>query len=137
MSNGTIDKIKDLTHSYISWLKDNTILREVNDGWIEIETPYIDRHNDFISIYVRKNKSLFDLTDGGYTLEDFSMSGCSFSGKKKKMILLQTLRNFGMELNDNGMIVTNADNDNFPVKIHSLIQAIITINEMSLSARRK
>ena len=133
MSAGSIEEIKDLTESYISWLKNKTILRKVNDGWVEIETPYVDRHNDFVAIYVRKNGSYFELTDGGYVLEDLSMSGCSFSSPKKKMLLLQTLRNFGAELTDNGMIFTNADKDNFPVKKHSLIQAIITVNDMFFS----
>ena len=133
MRAGAIDEIKILTDSYISWLKDKTILREVNDGWIEIETPYIDRHNDFITIYVRKNENHFELTDGGYVLGDLSMSGCSFSSKKKKMLLLQTLRNFGTELTENDIIITKADKDNFPVKKQSLIQAIIAVNDMFFS----
>ncbi len=58
MNAGVMEEIKDLNDSYISWLKNKTILREVDDGWFEIETPYTDRHNDFITIYVRKNKNL-------------------------------------------------------------------------------
>jgi hypothetical protein len=37
-----------------SWLKDRTTLREVNGEYVEITTPYIDRHNDALQIYARR-----------------------------------------------------------------------------------
>ena len=33
------------------WLKDKTTLREVDGEWVEITTPYLDRHNDALQIY--------------------------------------------------------------------------------------
>jgi len=41
------------------WLKGKTTLREVNGSWVEITTPYLDRHNDALQIYARAE-------DGGY-----------------------------------------------------------------------
>ena len=43
----------DLIRSYYDWLKAKTSWREVN-GWVEITTPYLDRHNDYIQIYLRQ-----------------------------------------------------------------------------------
>ena len=48
-----IDEIRKLIDEYTAWLKDKTALRQVGD-WIEITTPYLDRHNDYIQIYVKR-----------------------------------------------------------------------------------
>jgi hypothetical protein len=47
--------------------RDKSVLREVNDQYVEITTPYLDRHNDYTQIYVRRDNGAFMLTDGGET----------------------------------------------------------------------
>jgi len=47
-----IDEIQVLLDKYLQWLKDKTVLRQVND-WVEITTPYLDRHNDYLQMYAR------------------------------------------------------------------------------------
>lgn len=37
-----IQDIQNLMDTYYSWLKDKTILRQI-DQWVEITTPYLDR----------------------------------------------------------------------------------------------
>jgi hypothetical protein len=59
----TMQEIEKLLTDYRTWLKDNTTLREVNASWIEITTPYLDRHNDALQIYARAE-------NGGYVLTD-------------------------------------------------------------------
>jgi len=44
-----ITDVQALLDKYIAWLKDKNILREVKD-WVEITTPYLDRHNDYLQI---------------------------------------------------------------------------------------
>src|SRR5439155_122220 len=61
----TTDEIEKLLHDYREWLKEKTTLREVNNAWVEITTPYLDRHNDMLQIYARAE-------DGGYVLTDVS-----------------------------------------------------------------
>lgn len=39
--------------SYHVWLKDKSVLRQI-DQWVEITTPYLDRHNDYIQIYAKQ-----------------------------------------------------------------------------------
>ena len=56
----------DLISRYYEWLKAKTSWREIND-WVEITTPYLDRHNDYIQIYLRQQGSEWVLTDDGYT----------------------------------------------------------------------
>ena len=50
-------EIKELNSQYFDWLRDNTILREINDDWTEITTPFLDRHNDCLQIYVKPDNS--------------------------------------------------------------------------------
>lgn len=42
----TVREIERLLSDYRAWLKDKTTLREVNGAWVEITTPYLDRHTD-------------------------------------------------------------------------------------------
>jgi hypothetical protein len=44
--NVGVVEIEKLLRDYQTWLKDRTSLREVVSEYVEITTPYIDRHND-------------------------------------------------------------------------------------------
>ena len=68
--------IQRLLDQYVAWKKDKPVLREVN-GWTEITTPYLDRHNDYLQIYARREDNNFVLTDDGYVIEDLQQSGCT------------------------------------------------------------
>ena len=50
----SVAEIEKLLSDYRQWLKDKTTLREVDDTWAEITTPYLDRHNDSLQIYARQ-----------------------------------------------------------------------------------
>lgn len=41
-----IDEIRGLLDQYAQWVRDKSVLREVNDQYVEITTSYLDRHND-------------------------------------------------------------------------------------------
>ena len=71
-----IDEIRGLLDQYAQWVRDKSVLREVNDQYVEITTPYLDRHNDYTQIYVRRDNGAFLLTDGGETIQDLRASGC-------------------------------------------------------------
>jgi hypothetical protein len=62
-----IDEIQNLIGEYVRWLKDKTTLRQINE-WIEITTPYLDRHNDYLQIYAQRKNHGFLLTDDGYII---------------------------------------------------------------------
>lgn len=42
-----IDEIRGLLDQYAQWVRDKSVLGEVNDQYVEITTPYLDRHNDY------------------------------------------------------------------------------------------
>ena len=77
-----IDEVRGLLDQYAQWVRDKSILREVNDQYVEITTPYLDRHNDYTQIYVRKDDGGFVLTDGGDTIQDLRASGCDLETSK-------------------------------------------------------
>jgi len=123
-----IQDIQRLLDAYHAWLKNKTALRQI-DQWIEITTPYLDRHNDYIQIYARKSNGGYVLTDDGYTLDDLEQSGCKLQSPKRQELLKMTLNGFGVQLRDNALEV-HASPDNFPLRKHNLVQAMLAVNDM-------
>ena len=123
-----IQEIQRLLDDYLAWLKDKTQLRQI-DQWIEITTPYLDRHNDYIQIYARRENNGFLLTDDGYTIEDLEQSGCKLQSPKRQDLLKMTLNGFGVRLQDNALQV-HASTDNFALRKHNIVQAILAVNDM-------
>ena len=76
----------DLINRYYDWLKAKTNWREINE-WVEITTPYLDRHNDCIQIYLKRQDGEWVLTDDGYTLADLAQSGCEIDTPRRKALL--------------------------------------------------
>src|SRR5215475_321483 len=85
-----IDEIRGLLDQYAQWVRDKSVLREVNDQYVEITTPYLDRHNDYTQIYVRRDNGAFMLTDGGETIQDLRASGCDLETSKRRGLLTST-----------------------------------------------
>jgi hypothetical protein len=125
--------LENLTDQYFSWLRSKTTTKQI-DGWTEITTPYIDRHNDYIQIYVRKDKDEWILTDDGETLSDLALSGCTLDTPRRKALLQTTLNSFGMHMEDGAITVKSTDSQ-YPLRKHSLIQAMLSVNDLFYLAR--
>lgn len=123
-----IDEIQNLLDKYLLWLKDKTTLRQVKD-WIEITTPYLDRHNDYMQIYVKHDNGGFVISDDGYTIEDLRLSGCELESRKRKDLLNLTLNGFGVKL-DGEALVVHASSDNFALRKHNMVQAMLAVNDL-------
>lgn len=123
-----INEVQNLLNEYQAWLRDRTILRQI-DGWVEITTPYLDRHNDYMQIYVKRDDGGFLLTDDGYTIGDLERSGCKLDSKKRQDLLRTTINGFGVRLRDDTLEV-HASADNFPLRKHNLVQAMLSVNDM-------
>ena len=123
-----INEIQKLIDSYLVWLKDKTILRQIKD-WVEITTPYLDRHNDYLQIYVKKEDGGFLLTDDGYIIEDLRESGCELESKKRRDLLHLTLNGFGVKIENNALII-RASNENFSLQKHNLVQSMLAVNDL-------
>lgn len=124
-----IADMEQLLGDYVKWLKDKTQLRSIRDSWVEITTPYLDRHNDCLQIYVQKKDDGYILTDDSYILNDLEMSGCELSSKRRQEILNTTLAGFGVQRQESALTV-HASKNNFPQKKHALLQAMLAVNDL-------
>jgi hypothetical protein len=123
----------DLITQYYDWLKAKTQWRAVG-GWTEITTPYLDRHNDCIQIYLQHKDGEWVLTDDGYTLADLAQSGCVINTSHRKALLATTLNGFGVEQKADALEI-KATNENFPLRKHNLMQAILAVNDLFYVSR--
>jgi hypothetical protein len=130
----TAQEIEKLLNDYRAWLKDKTTLRELNGDWVEITTPYLDRHNDALQIYARAENGGYVLTDDCYTIHDLEASGCNLHTEKRQDLLAMTLNGFGVRMN-NEAIEVHASPENFPARKHNLIQAILAVNDLFYLAK--
>lgn len=130
----TVLEIEKLLNDYRAWLNDRTTLREVNDAWVEITTPYLDRHNDALQIYARAQNGGYVLTDDSYTIHDLEASGCNLNTDKRRDLLNMTLNGFGIRMNNEALEV-HASAETFPARKHNLIQAILAVNDLFYLAK--
>lgn len=127
-----IKDCQNLVNAYIEWLRKKIKVEDIK-GVCEITTPFLDRHNDYLQIYVKKSDGGIILTDDGYTIADLKLSGCEFTTEKRKQMLHSILNGFGVRLIGDELSV-EARLDNFPQKKHNLIQAILSINDLFVMA---
>jgi hypothetical protein len=124
----TVGEVSNLIEAYVRWLRDKTSLRQHGD-LVEITTPFLDRHNDFLQVYVRKLGAKFVVSDDGYVLADLELSGCRLDTPKRQELLRTTLNGFGVK-DTNGRLEVDASVDNFSLKKHSLVQAMLAVNDL-------
>ncbi len=122
------DEIQALLDQYWKWLRDKTTLRRMN-GWVEITTPYLDRHNDQLQIYAVREGNGYVLTDDGYVLDDLEQAGCKIDGGRREALLMTTLNGFGVHRVD-GQLQVKASKGNFALRKHNLFQAMLAVNDL-------
>ena len=128
-----IEEIEELMDRYQNWLKDRTALRVVEDA-IEITTPFLNRHNDYIQIYAKKIHNDIILTDDGETLEDLEMSGININIPNRRELLKMAANGFGVTVNKN-MISVKTSLEKFPLAKHNLVQTILAVNDLFFTVR--
>lgn len=124
---------ENLVTTYLDWLKQNITVREV-DGWTQISAPFLDRHNDFMQIYVRAEGETLRLTDDGYVLSDLHASGVDLTTPRRRELLEQIIRGFGIQLDQDELTAT-ATKSTFAQRKHALLQAMMSVNDLFLTSR--
>lgn len=105
--------MNNITQICTDWILDNLSLEEIEADKFILQTPFLDRHNDCIEIYIEKKED-------GYLISD---SGDNFSENIRPTIL-------------NGLGITVVKNEltkyssakKLPSNICMLLNAIIMIN---------
>ncbi len=125
-----IEEVRALLDEYQAWLRDQTALREIDDC-VEITTPYLDRHNDCLQIYATRDNGGWVLTDDGFVIGDLEMSGCALDTPKRRALLDVTLAGFGVRRDSDGNALSvRASQNNFALQKHSLVQAMLAVNDL-------
>jgi hypothetical protein len=124
-----MNDIERLLETYWAWLRERMSVREVGN-WTEITTPYLDRHNDYIQLYAKREDDRIRITDGGETLADLAQSGFGMRSEKRQDILRYILNGFGVKIGEDQSIFVDADDHNFALKKHNLVQALLSVNDM-------
>lgn len=117
-----------LIGDYLRWLKAGLEVCELERS-CKIATPFLDRHNDEIEIYVEKSNGSLLLTDDGYTIHDLASCGMTFSTEKRNAHLTAILNGFGVRREGDELQVRASMHD-FPQKKHNLVQAMLAVNDM-------
>nr|VFK52111.1 MAG: protein of unknown function DUF1829 [Candidatus Kentron sp. TUN]VFK52153.1 MAG: protein of unknown function DUF1829 [Candidatus Kentron sp. TUN] len=123
-----IEEIQRHMDNYWSWLREKTQLKMVRDT-IEVTTPYLDRHNDYLQIYIIKKNDSYRITDDGYTINDLEDCGCNLESPKRQALLGSTLNGFGVHHEGDELFVS-ARADNFARQKHNLVQAMLAVNDL-------
>lgn len=122
---------QSIIDSYIDWIRDNSSIKIIADDNIcEITTPFLDRHNDHLQIYVKKNQNTFFLTDDGYTLNDLKLSGVELDTPKRDKIFKTMLNGYGVKDGEKNELYAEAVLANIGQKKHNLLQAILSVNDI-------
>lgn len=126
------DDVVNLEKAYLRWMTDRTVIRDF-DGVIEINTPFLDRHRDGITIYARREGDHIVLTDDGYAITDLEQSGCPINTDRRTEILEGILNANGVVRRGDELTVT-VSADDFPSRKNDLVNAISRVSDMYVLA---
>ncbi len=129
----TRDECQSLIDAYVSWLRAGLSVESLN-GACELTTPFLDRHNDHLQVYAVKQDGKIVLSDDGYILADLRTSGLEMTTQKRKAVLEAILNGFGVKSDEQRLFV-EASARTLGQRLHSLVQAMITINDMFVMAQ--
>lgn len=129
----TKDECQHVIDAYLEWLRKGLSVEKLETA-CELTTPFLDRHNDHLQVYAVKRNGTIVLSDDGYILSDLRTSGVDITTPKRKAVLETALRGFGVNIRGRELMV-EASARSLGQKIHSLVQAMLAVNDMFLMAK--
>ncbi|MGN1272619.1 MAG: DUF1828 domain-containing protein [Lactobacillus sp.] len=124
-----------LRKMHLEWYNQNTSFENLNDNVVAIEVPFLDNFSDEVEMYaVGQKNGLIKLTDDGWTLDNLLSRGVDINrSKKRKNILINQLKGYGISLDDDEL-TTTVDINHFAEAKNRLLQAILFTNDMFMLA---
>ena len=129
----TREECDRLIDAYISWLRKGLTVESLENA-CELTTPFLDRHNDHLQIYATKRNGKIELTDDGFILADLRTSGLEVTTPKRRAVLEAVLNGFGVHT-ERDRLVIEASQRNLGQRVHSLVQAMLAVNDMFVMAQ--
>lgn len=104
---------------------------ETNNGWTVITTDRLDRHNDHIQIYSKRDlRGGILLSDLGETMTDVAQSGCDEDKPEFQARIDDALVLLDVDMELDGSLVLHASDENFSESCDRLARAIVAINDV-------
>lgn len=124
--------------NYLAWLKKNMTQTKLENGLIEVTTPFLDRNNDYTQLYFRReSNSSYIVTDLGYTVTELIMSGVDITTNRRKAIFDQILARLGIQYDKKEQsLFIRCEKSKLPVAQHILMQGMLDVNDMFYLASR-
>jgi hypothetical protein len=122
-----------LIDEYVNWLRQGLSVESIGEA-CELTTPFLDRHNDHLQVYATRRNGSIVLSDDGYILSDLRTSGLEIDTPKRKMVLEGVLGGLGVRA-ENSQLMVEASAANLGQRLHSLVQAMLAINDMFVMAQ--
>lgn len=127
-----VDRLKELVGGYFRWLSKGTEVARADGGWFVVSTPFIGAFNDTLEIYARRENGKILLSDDGETLRNLALRGCDVFRDARRLEFVESiLLNHGARLDrENGELLAESRESDFPQKMHALVSAMLEINGM-------
>lgn len=129
----TVEKLSadNFIEGYLNWLRQSMSARVLpGTDYIEITTPFMDRHNDYTEIFIKPvDGNRYLATDGGAVLNDLELSGVNINTTKRKELFQQILNGFGVKEN-NGELTVTFTKEEAPRAKNNLLQAMLAVDDM-------
>ena len=120
---------------YLKWLKLNMTEEKLDNGIIEITTPFLDKNNDYTQIYVqKKDQNKLVISDYGYIISELIMLGIDMNLPKRKEIIQTIVNRFGVKL-INDTITVECVLEDYPKAKHNLLQAMLAVDDIFYLSR--
>jgi hypothetical protein len=103
-------------------------IRRIDEIWTEITTPYLDRHNDYLQIFVKQDDDGYVLTDDGWMIDEAAISGHTEDFAEFSEYLEYMKELYGVEIEEEAITI-KATAETFILSKHKLIQAMLDIAE--------
>lgn len=114
-------------------------LERIND-FVEITTPFVDMHHDYISLFFINKGETYMLTDDGYIVDELDSLGIDINNsKKRKEFFYTSLNIFGISFNESTseLYVEFNNLSEFPERQNRLIQCVLRVSDMMLTSRNR
>lgn len=126
-------EVTNLIKSHRDWLASNTFITQLGED-VEIGLPFLNRHNDFICIYLSKDKDDYVLSDYGETIDDLSFGGFEITTLRRKRILNEAISGFGVSY-VNGELKVRTSREDFGCALNNMVQAILSVNDLHILSK--
>lgn len=122
-----------IVSSYLAWLRKGMSVSEMDSGSCIIDTPFLDRRNDVLRVVAEKRDGQVCLHDRGDTLNELTMY-IDLKSPDQQGVLEVILNCSGVN-RENDRLYTVVPEKETGHGLHSLIQAMLSVEDMYLMAR--